>query len=73
MSELPSTQLRIAVVAPNLPVPHDLARGRYIHATARELAHLAEDELDFGDGVVGEVGGLELGDGHVDPAPGVGG
>jgi glycosyltransferase involved in cell wall biosynthesis len=42
MSELPSTQLRIAVVAPNLPVPHDLARGRYIHATARELAHLAE-------------------------------
>src|SRR5690606_18020122 len=28
--------------APNLPMPHDLARGRYIHATAAELAKLAE-------------------------------
>ncbi|MBJ6984077.1 glycosyltransferase [Luteimonas sp. MC1750] len=33
---------RIALVTPNLPVPHDLARGRYIHATAIELSKLAE-------------------------------
>lgn len=33
---------RIALVTPNLPVPHDLARGRYIHATATELSRLAD-------------------------------
>ena len=33
---------RIALVTPILPVPHDLARGRYIHETARALSRLAE-------------------------------
>src|SRR5690606_40110305 len=33
---------RIALVTPILPVPHDRARGRYIHETARALSRLAE-------------------------------
>ncbi|MGY0557196.1 glycosyltransferase [Lysobacter sp. A421] len=36
----PST-LRIALVTPILPVPHDKTRGRYIHETARALGRLA--------------------------------
>ena len=33
---------RIAIVTPMLPVPHDRARGRYIHETARALATMAD-------------------------------
>lgn len=33
--------LRIAIVTPILPVPHDPTRGRYIHETARALSRLA--------------------------------
>lgn len=33
--------MRIALVTPILPVPHDLARGRYIHETARALSGIA--------------------------------
>lgn len=33
--------LRIALVTPNLPAPHDPTRGRYIHETARALSRLA--------------------------------
>lgn len=33
--------LRIALVTPMLPVPHDQTRGRYIHETARSLGKLA--------------------------------
>lgn len=41
---LPRNQrlLRIAVVTPILPVPHDPTRGRYIHETARALGRLAD-------------------------------
>ena len=42
MSEVSVQRPRIALVTPNLPVPHDLARGRYIHATAAELSKLAD-------------------------------
>ncbi|MEN1957282.1 glycosyltransferase [Luteimonas changyuni] len=38
---------RIALVTPNLPVPHDLARGRYIHETARALSRLADVRVYF--------------------------
>ena len=41
MSRQVTPRPRIALVTPNLPMPHDLARGRYIHATAAELAKLA--------------------------------
>ena len=33
--------MRIALVTPMLPVPHDQTRGRYIHETARSLGRLA--------------------------------
>lgn len=39
--------LRIAVVTPNLPVPHDLTKGRYIHETARALSRLATVRVYF--------------------------
>lgn len=42
MSPVSWPRPRIAVVTPNLPVPHDLARGRYIHATAAGLSRLAD-------------------------------
>ena len=42
-----SRQLRIAIVTPMLPVPHDQTRGRYIHETARSLAKLAEVKVFF--------------------------
>lgn len=38
---------RIALVTPNLPVPHDLSRGRYIHETARALSRLATVRVFF--------------------------
>lgn len=38
---------RIALVTPNLPVPHDPARGRYLHETARALSRLAEVRVFF--------------------------
>ncbi|MCE7032672.1 glycosyltransferase [Lysobacter sp. GX 14042] len=38
---------RIALVTPILPVPHDLARGRYIHETARALSQLATVRVMF--------------------------
>ncbi|MGY0611409.1 MULTISPECIES: glycosyltransferase [unclassified Luteimonas] len=41
------TRPRIALVTPNLPVPHDLARGRYIHETARALSRLADVRVYF--------------------------
>ena len=41
------TTPRIALVTPILPVPHDLARGRYIHETARALSRLAEVRVFF--------------------------
>jgi glycosyltransferase involved in cell wall biosynthesis len=39
--------MRIALVTPMLPVPHDQTRGRYIHETARSLARLAEVRVYF--------------------------
>lgn len=39
--------LRIALVTPILPVPHDLTRGRYIHETARALSRLAQVRVFF--------------------------
>lgn len=39
--------LRIAVVTPMLPVPHDQTRGRYIHETARSLAKIADVRVFF--------------------------
>lgn len=41
------TAPRIALVTPNLPVPHDLSRGRYIHETARSLSRLADVRVYF--------------------------
>lgn len=40
-------RLRIALVTPMLPVPHDQTRGRYIHETARSLSHLATVRVFF--------------------------
>lgn len=40
-------RLRIAVVTPMLPVPHDMTRGRYIHETARGLARIADVRVYF--------------------------
>lgn len=39
--------LRIALVTPILPVPHDATRGRYIHETARALGRLADVRTFF--------------------------
>jgi glycosyltransferase involved in cell wall biosynthesis len=39
--------MRIAVVTPMLPVPHDQTRGRYIHETARSLAKIADVRVFF--------------------------
>lgn len=39
--------LRIALVTPNLPVPHDLTRGRYLHETARALSRIATVRVYF--------------------------
>ena len=39
--------LRIALVTPILPVPHDQTRGRYIHETARALSKLATVRVYF--------------------------
>jgi teichuronic acid biosynthesis glycosyltransferase TuaC len=39
--------MRIAVVTPMLPVPHDQTRGRYIHETARSLSKLATVRVFF--------------------------
>lgn len=39
--------LRIALVTPMLPVPHDTTRGRYIHETAASLARLATLRVFF--------------------------
>lgn len=39
--------LRIALVTPMLPVPHDQTRGRYIHETARSLSRLATVRVFF--------------------------
>jgi teichuronic acid biosynthesis glycosyltransferase TuaC len=39
--------LRIAVVTPMLPVPHDKTRGRYIHETAMSLSALATVRVFF--------------------------
>lgn len=39
--------LRIALVTPILPVPHDATRGRYIHETARALGQLANVRTFF--------------------------
>jgi teichuronic acid biosynthesis glycosyltransferase TuaC len=39
--------LRIALVTPMLPVPHDQTRGRYIHETARSLGKLATVKTFF--------------------------
>lgn len=40
-------RLRIALVTPMLPVPHDLTRGRYIHETARCLSRIADVRVFF--------------------------
>ncbi|MCW7537520.1 glycosyltransferase [Aquabacterium sp. A7-Y] len=40
-------RLRIALVTPMLPVPHDQTRGRYIHETARSLSRLADVRVFF--------------------------
>lgn len=39
--------MRIALVTPMLPVPHDQTRGRYIHETARSLSKLATVKVFF--------------------------
>lgn len=39
--------MRIALVTPMLPVPHDQTRGRYIHETARSLGRLATVKTFF--------------------------
>lgn len=39
--------MRIAVVTPMLPVPHDKTRGRYIHETARSLSKAADVRVFF--------------------------
>lgn len=39
--------IRIALVTPMLPVPHDMTRGRYIHETARALSSLAHVKVFF--------------------------
>ena len=39
--------MRIALVTPMLPVPHDQTRGRYIHETARSLSRLATVKVFF--------------------------
>ncbi len=44
---MPSRSMRIAVVTPMLPVPHDQTRGRYIHETARSLSKLADVRVFF--------------------------
>lgn len=44
--ETPSV-LRIALVTPMLPVPHDQTRGRYIHETARALSKVASVRVFF--------------------------
>jgi teichuronic acid biosynthesis glycosyltransferase TuaC len=40
-------RLRIAVVTPMLPVPHDLTRGRFTYETVRGLAKLADVRVFF--------------------------
>ncbi len=40
-------RLRIAVVTPMLPVPHDLTRGRFTYETVRALAELADVRVFF--------------------------
>lgn len=39
--------MKIALITPILPVPHDLTRGRYIHETARCLSKLATTRVFF--------------------------
>jgi teichuronic acid biosynthesis glycosyltransferase TuaC len=39
--------IRIALVTPMLPVPHDQTRGRYIHETAKALSRLAIVKVFF--------------------------
>ena len=39
--------LRIAVVTPMLPVPHDMTRGRFTYETVRALAQLADVRVFF--------------------------
>lgn len=39
--------LKIAIVTPMLPVPHDQTRGRYIHETARALGRIADVRVFF--------------------------
>jgi len=39
--------LKIAIVTPMLPIPHDHTRGRYIHETARSLARIAKVRVFF--------------------------
>lgn len=39
--------LKIAIVTPMLPVPHDQTRGRYIHETARALGKIADVRVFF--------------------------
>jgi hypothetical protein len=39
--------LRVAVVTPMLPVPHDMTRGRFTYETARSLAKLADVRVFF--------------------------
>lgn len=40
-------RLRIAVVTPMLPVPHDLTRGRFTYETVRALSQLADVRVFF--------------------------
>lgn len=43
----PDRPMRIALVTPMLPVPHDQTRGRYIYETARALSKLAQVRVFF--------------------------
>jgi teichuronic acid biosynthesis glycosyltransferase TuaC len=46
-SSTPRKGLRIAVVTPMLPVPHDLTRGRFTYETVRALTRLADVRVFF--------------------------
>ena len=46
-AQTPGQRLRIAVVTPMLPVPHDMTRGRFTYETVRALAELADVRVFF--------------------------
>jgi glycosyltransferase involved in cell wall biosynthesis len=47
VAETSKRGIRVAVVTPMLPVPHDMTRGRFTYETARSLAKLADVRVFF--------------------------